>query len=101
MGRRPGGGAAGWRGGHEPVGDHVHVQGGQTAAQAAPRRAGAGGPAIEQLARDPRPHGVEALQGVDALRLRIGAYRVLYRLKDEALVVLVLRPDHRRDVYER
>lgn len=57
--------------------------------------------AIEQLSRDPRPHGVKALQGVDALRLGVGTYRVLYRVEDEALVVLVLRLGHRRDVYER
>jgi mRNA interferase RelE/StbE len=57
--------------------------------------------AIEQLGRDPHPQGVKALQGVDALRLRVGAYRVLYRVEDEALVVLVLRLGHRRDVYDR
>lgn len=57
--------------------------------------------AIERLARDPRPNGVRALQGVDALRLRVGAYRVLYRVEDEALLVLVLRLGHRRDVHDR
>lgn len=35
----------------------------------------------------------------DIWRLRVGDYRVLYQVRDEALLVLVVRVGHRRDVY--
>lgn len=34
-------------------------------------------------------------------RLRVGDYRVLYELQQDALLVLVVRIAHRRDVYRR
>ena len=34
-------------------------------------------------------------------RLRVGDYRVLYNVQNEALIVLVVRVAHRRDVYRR
>ena len=34
-------------------------------------------------------------------RIRIGAYRVIYDLKQDKLIVLVLRIGHRRNVYRR
>ena len=34
-------------------------------------------------------------------RLRIGDYRVLYELRNDELVVLVVRVAHRRDAYRR
>lgn len=59
-------------------------------------------PRIDALAGDPRPPGVKALAGVaDRWRIRVGDYRVVYTIKDEVLLVLVLRIGHRRDVYDR
>jgi mRNA interferase RelE/StbE len=56
--------------------------------------------AVSTLADDPRPHGVKVLQGGDGLlRLRVGDYRVVYRVEDRALLVLVIRVGHRREVY--
>lgn len=56
--------------------------------------------AIGELARDPRPPGCVQLKGGDGeLRIRIGNYRVVYDVKDDELVVLVLRVGHRREVY--
>ncbi|MBI5018644.1 MAG: type II toxin-antitoxin system RelE/ParE family toxin [Deltaproteobacteria bacterium] len=58
------------------------------------------GERIESLAADPRPPGVEKLAGEDELyRVRVGEYRVLYSIRDEVLLVLVVRIGHRRDVY--
>jgi len=58
--------------------------------------------AIDQLAGDPRPPGVRALQGgFGGLRIRVGDYRVLYEVDDKAALVLVVRVGHRRDVYDR
>jgi mRNA interferase RelE/StbE len=60
------------------------------------------GVAIDQLARNPRPVGVEKLQGQDSrYRIRVGEYRVLYEIEDRVLLVLVIRIGHRRDVYRR
>jgi mRNA interferase RelE/StbE len=57
---------------------------------------------IDALAHDPRPHGVKALQGdPGTLRLRVGDYRVLYRVEDKQLVVLVVTVAHRREAYRR
>lgn len=56
---------------------------------------------IDALAHDPRPPGVEALQGSEKgyLRLRIGDFRVVYSVEDNRLIVLVVRIGNRRDVY--
>ena len=46
------------------------------------------------------PRGSIKLQGEDDLyRIRVGDYRVIYTVKDEELIVLVLRVGHRREVY--
>ena len=56
--------------------------------------------AIGRLAADPRGAGnVKALRGSDNYRLRAGDWRVIYTLRDDVLVVLVLRVAHRREVY--
>ena len=56
---------------------------------------------IEKLAISPQQsQNVKALQGEDYLyRLRVGDYRVIYRLEHGELVVLVLKVQHRKDVY--
>lgn len=55
---------------------------------------------IEILAEDPRPDGCKKLVGSEhTYRVRIGDYRVIYDIQDEALVVLIVRIRHRRDVY--
>ena len=57
-------------------------------------------PEIDSLATEPRPAGVKHLAGPDDLwRIRVGAYRIVYRIEDARLVVLVVKLGHRRDVY--
>lgn len=57
---------------------------------------------IDALAKDPRPRGAEKLRGADDLyRVRAGDYRVIYRIRDDVLLVLVVRIGHRREVYRR
>ena len=57
-------------------------------------------PRIDALSNDPRPHGAKKLAGArDLWRIRVGNYRVVYQVRDELLIVLVLRVAHRRDVY--
>ncbi len=57
--------------------------------------------AIERLAENPLTG--RALTGVfrGLWRLRVGSWRILYEVRDDALVVLVVRVAHRRNVYRR
>ncbi|WP_419837600.1 type II toxin-antitoxin system RelE family toxin [Candidatus Poriferisodalis sp.] len=56
--------------------------------------------AIDLLADEPRPSGCFALSGEDAVyRVRVGAYRILYEVLDDRLVVHIIRVGHRREVY--
>lgn len=57
---------------------------------------------IEQLAADPHApnNNVKRLKGVAAYRLRVGDWRVLYRLEDEQLVVSVLKIRPRSSAYD-
>lgn len=55
--------------------------------------------AIALLAAEPRPPGAKALRGRDALRIRVGDYRIIYTVKDDRLLVVVVTLGHRRDVY--
>ena len=57
--------------------------------------------ALRLLAVDPRPPGARVLRGRDGLRVRVGDYRVLYRVEDDVLLVVVVAVGHRREVYER
>ena len=55
---------------------------------------------IQSLANEPRPIGVKKLSGEkDIYRVRVGNYRVLYRIVDKVLVVVVVSIGHRREVY--
>lgn len=56
--------------------------------------------ATELLRSDPRPPGCRALTGRPGhIRIRLGDYRVVYRVQDDVLVVVVVDVGHRRDVY--
>jgi mRNA interferase RelE/StbE len=55
---------------------------------------------ILALAEDPRPPGVKALAGpAGGLRVRVGDWRIVYRVEDERLIVLIVRVGNRREVY--
>lgn len=54
---------------------------------------------IRSLAKDPRPTGVKKLSGEEKYRLRQGSYRILYRIHDEIITVVVIRIAHRREAY--
>lgn len=56
--------------------------------------------AIDALASDPRPPGAKLLTGADRRwRVRVGDYRILYRVNDDLVEVLVIRIRHRSDAY--
>ena len=55
---------------------------------------------ITQLAEEPRGAGSVKLRGADDVwRARVGDYRILYRIEDEVLIVLVIKVGHRGAVY--
>ncbi|ADC72590.1 plasmid stabilization system [Thioalkalivibrio sp. K90mix] len=54
---------------------------------------------IASLAEDPRPPGSEKLSAQERYRVRQGAYRILYEIQDEQLIVTVVKIGHRREVY--
>jgi mRNA interferase RelE/StbE len=59
------------------------------------------GRAIDSLADDPRPRGCEKLKvGTgNEYRIRVGDYRILYKVDDDEHLVLIVRVRHRREVY--
>jgi mRNA interferase RelE/StbE len=55
---------------------------------------------IDALEIDPMAHGSLKLQGQkDLYRIRSGDYRIIYSIKKDVLVVLVVEIGHRREVY--
>ena len=57
---------------------------------------------IDNLAKDPRPRGFKKLRGAtDLFRIRAGNYRIVYSIKDERLIVLVIRVGRRDDIYDK
>jgi mRNA interferase RelE/StbE len=50
---------------------------------------------------DPRGHGVNALQGTDGYRVRVGDYRAVFRVEDAERLVTVRSVGHRSSVYRR
>lgn len=57
--------------------------------------------AIRGLAMDPRPSGCRKLSGArDRWRVRVGDYRVVYGIDDEAKIVTIIRVRHRSAAYE-
>ena len=56
--------------------------------------------AVEDLAKNPFPHGVEKLSGSEhAYRIRLGDYRIVYEVVAESKLVEIQRVRHRKDVY--
>ena len=55
---------------------------------------------VEVLATSPRPNGCVKLQGAaDLWRIRIGDYRVVYAIDDDARLVDIRVGRHRSDAY--
>lgn len=56
---------------------------------------------INELATEPRPNRVKKLQGEDNLyRIRVGDYRIVYEIKDNILLIVIIRVKHRSEVYK-
>ena len=55
--------------------------------------------AIAMLAEDPRPPASRPLRGRDGWRLRVGEYRVLYTIRDDVLLIVVVAVAHMSSAY--
>jgi len=56
---------------------------------------------IDGLSSDPYPPDSKKLEGGVGRSLRVGQYRILYEVDDDAKQVIVYRVKHRREVYRR
>ena len=56
--------------------------------------------AINGLQKEPRPTGCEKMKGEDELwRIRVGNYRVVYKIDDIVRIVSITKIGHRKDIY--
>lgn len=56
---------------------------------------------LKSLELNPRPMGAIKLSGREGYRIRVGNYRIIYQIKDQELLVLVIDLDTRADVYKK
>ena len=56
---------------------------------------------LAALAENPRPMGCIKLAGMEAYRIRMGDYRIVYEIQDKVLLVTFIDVGHRREVYRR
>jgi mRNA interferase RelE/StbE len=55
---------------------------------------------IDTLSENPRGEGCIKLSGKEDYRVRQGLYRIVYEIKDDVLVVNVIKVAHRSHVYK-
>ena len=55
---------------------------------------------IDTLTLNPRAEGCIKLSGVDKYRVRQGIYRIIYQIRDEQLIISVIKIGHRSGVYQ-
>ncbi|AKB79934.1 hypothetical protein MSHOH_3451 [Methanosarcina horonobensis HB-1 = JCM 15518] len=57
--------------------------------------------AIEKLSEDPIPHDAKKIYGTreKLFRIRIGDFRVLYRIEYEEIIIIIVNIDSRKRVY--
>ena len=54
---------------------------------------------IQNLSEDPHPVGSIKISNQEKYRLRIGNYRVLYKVEDNILTIFIIKVGHRKDIY--
>lgn len=55
---------------------------------------------IETLTENPRAEGCIKLSGQENYRIRQGLYRIVYEIKDDILIINVIKVAHRSSVYK-
>ena len=54
---------------------------------------------INSLTDNPYPKGVEKLSGGSYFRIRQGVYRIIYEVKNNELIIIIIKVGHRKSVY--
>jgi mRNA interferase RelE/StbE len=54
---------------------------------------------VQSLALNPRGEGCVKLSGQERYRVRQGVYRIVYEIKDDEIMVVVVKVAHRSRVY--
>ena len=58
--------------------------------------------AINELAENPRPHGCESVQAIEGIfRIRVGSYRIFYKIDGGKLIVIGVAVYDRKDAYKK
>ncbi len=57
--------------------------------------------AIGELAQNPRPHNHIKLTNIEAYRIRVGNYRVIYEINDNVLTITVVEIADRKQIYKK
>jgi mRNA interferase RelE/StbE len=56
---------------------------------------------IDGLALDPYPPEAKKLKdGGNRFRIRVGDYRIIYRIESDRCIVLIIKVGHRRNIYK-
>ena len=56
--------------------------------------------AISALSGNPRPNGYKKLKGINAYRIRVGDYRIIYEIQDDRLIIIIIAAGNRKDIYK-
>lgn len=56
---------------------------------------------IREIEENPRLFGAEKLRGIDAYKLRVGNYRIVYKINDSEKEVEIVMVEDRKQVYQR
>lgn len=51
------------------------------------------------LENDPRPPGCKKLKGQDGWRIRVADFRIVYKIFDNVLQIIVIDIDNRKQIY--
>jgi len=54
---------------------------------------------LVELEENPLPKGVKKLRGIEAYRLRVGDYRILYQINSKKKMIEIIAIAHRKDAY--
>lgn len=54
---------------------------------------------IQELSNNPRPQGCLKLTDQENYRIRVGNYRILYSIKDDILIIYIVKIGHRKNIY--
>ena len=57
--------------------------------------------ALEALSGEPRMPNAKKLRNTPFHRLRVSDYRIIYEIRDNELLVLVVKTAHRKEVYRK